>query len=1084
MGRLKLLTIVGILLTTFTMAGCGGGGGGGGDTTPDGTLTFYVDLDGDGYGDVTDTTVAETPPEGYVSLDGDCDDTNSDINPGATEVYDSIDNNCDGTVDEGVETWYVDADQDGVPDEDGATVEAIQQPVGYALPTGTSDCDDNDANNYPGNVENPNDASDNDCDGTIDERFYYSDEDNDGYGNPSNSLEDTTLPAGYVADDTDCDDADSAINPGAEEVFDSIDNNCNGIVDEGFTSTTYYQDSDGDGYGNANETMDGISPPAGYVIDDTDCNDNDSTIYPGAQEIAGDSIDQDCDGSDAQLSVALTLHQGDFDSNTNVVNLLFQAADGTTAEPIDYLVDSQFELLEDGFAIGTGTGYEEYFREVLSGDALNKKFQTVLLLDISSSVDATELETLKDAARRMIAAHDENGELIRDADGRLTSLLLPGQQVKIVTFDLNRRTIVNWSDNPIELLNAIDTIRPGDAKTALYDAVYNEIRSWNNTLIGDTLTQGSMVVITDGSDNASSYTLDEVIAYRGNKAIYAVGVGSQVDETALRELASTGAYLYASNFDLISDTLAEAQRRMAAFADSFYFLYYYSPSTTTFNVDLSVIGNNNTGTDATISQTFSGGSGTIRPEIIVTGPKDIREGESFQLSAKTWWIREASDYTWVSGNLDVTVDTTGSDDASEVTIYAHPSDGVYGPVTIDVTDIGNTYWLGSDPQYGENVTTTFSFDPWETLVHRYGASGNVNALYSLATTTEGGLIMAGATDSFQYASSYNNFYLVKTSASGIEQWYNTFSPGSTTNDSANCVIQTSDGGYLLAGTSDDGSDLKGYVVKTDAIGDEVWSSTYDGASLFATASSSTSIEACIETASGGYAFAGTIFDDTGDDSMYLLTVDADGTNPVERIFEHPTAGGDTRANELIQTAAGDFVLAGNRNTAFGTRYAYAIRFTPATDSTPESSTSRQDTNVTNFRDVLELPGGNILFLGNDSVCENDASTLSLLGSYNITLANPNFSLHSMVLRSTGNIVVAGNAGLVANSSGAKVCLAELSASDYAIVDETYHGGYGSDDSAFAVVETGSGDIAFTVSSSTIDEAILVFDDSLAAPVSP
>ena len=150
----------------------------------------------------------------------------------------------------------------------------------------------------------------------------YKDNDNDGYGNPNNSITTTqsSCPSGYVSNAGDCNDNDSSINPGASETYDGIDDNCDGSLGPGEcasnadcssypgicdTSTHKCEvqcgiDNDGDGYIHDVRNFD-LSCPSGWTqlngpTGSIDCNDNNPSIHPGAQEIY-DGIDDNCDGS-------------------------------------------------------------------------------------------------------------------------------------------------------------------------------------------------------------------------------------------------------------------------------------------------------------------------------------------------------------------------------------------------------------------------------------------------------------------------------------------------------------------------------------------------------------------------------------------------------------------------------------------------------------------------------------------------------------------------------------------------------------------------------------------------------------------
>ncbi len=129
----------------------------------------------------------------------------------------------------------------------------------------------------------------------------YIDADGDGYGDPGGAVVNSVggaCPAGYVENNLDCDDGNSDIRPGATEICDNIDNDCNGLIDDGLPTATYYQDADGDGYGNPAVSMEACAQPANFVTDNTDCNDGNADIHPGAYDICGNGIDEDCDTVD------------------------------------------------------------------------------------------------------------------------------------------------------------------------------------------------------------------------------------------------------------------------------------------------------------------------------------------------------------------------------------------------------------------------------------------------------------------------------------------------------------------------------------------------------------------------------------------------------------------------------------------------------------------------------------------------------------------------------------------------------------------------------------------------------------------
>jgi len=190
-------------------------------------------------GDSQRPSSADSDADGFTVAEGDCDDLDDQIHPDADEVCDGLDNNCDGSVDP---------------------------------------------------VE------------SLDAAIWYQDLDGDGFGAAGSGHRSCVGGATEVTVDTDCDDANAVVHPGADEVCDGQDNNCDGVADDDddFMST-WYADLDEDGYGDLASPVRAcskLSPGFSVVVSHTDCDDADNTIHPGMEELC-DGVDSDCDGSES-----------------------------------------------------------------------------------------------------------------------------------------------------------------------------------------------------------------------------------------------------------------------------------------------------------------------------------------------------------------------------------------------------------------------------------------------------------------------------------------------------------------------------------------------------------------------------------------------------------------------------------------------------------------------------------------------------------------------------------------------------------------------------------------------------------------
>ena len=241
--------------------------------------------------------------------------------------------------------------------------------------------------------------------------------------------------------------------------------------------------------------------------------------------------------------------------------------------------------------------------------------------------------------------------------------------------------------------------------------------------------------------------------------------------------------------------------------------------------------------------------------------------------------------TDASGN-EIWSQTFGGSDYEIAFFVQETSDGGYILVGTVSSGSGDMYLVKTDVSGNEIWSQTFG-----------GSSDDRGR--SVKETSDGGYILVGYTSSFGAGKS--DMYLVKTDASGNEIWGQTFGGGNY--DTALSAQETSDGGYILAGSTlsfgAGKSDM--YLVKTDASGNEIWSQTFGG-------SSSDYALSAQETSDGGYILAGSTESfGAGSLDMYLVKTDASGNEIWGQTFG---GSGSDYAYSVQETSDGGYILTG------------------------------------------------------------------------------------------------------------------------------------------------------------------------------
>jgi len=354
------------------------------------------------------------------------------------------------------------------------------------------------------------------------------------------------------------------------------------------------------------------------------------------------------------------------------IEMVFRASNAKIGTPITDLDKSYVNFTVDGI----NAIVPEAFFDIRPLKGVTASHQKVLMLDISSSITLADLASLKKAAKSVIV----------DATGK--SLLLPNETVSVWTFDDVVTQRVGFTNNTNQLISAIDAIRIGGPSTNLYGAVVTGMNAMNVGYANKHLNTGSMILITDGRDTTFASTLSAAKSAIGANALYAIGVGSFVDQVTLKSLAGAGNYVAATNFAAIETYTAKARKRMQRISESFYLMEYTTPirGAGTHTGTLSI--KNNLAPDV-INVYFDAaalGFTNPVPELIIYGNQAVAPGGSIQLEGVTKFVRhDPLAHTWTIDKPALATITVDPLDHSLVTLTAKP--GASGVVTITLHDI-------------------------------------------------------------------------------------------------------------------------------------------------------------------------------------------------------------------------------------------------------------------------------------------------------------------------------------------------------------------------------------------------------------
>ncbi len=372
----------------------------------------------------------------------------------------------------------------------------------------------------------------------------------------------------------------------------------------------------------------------------------------------------------------------------SIISVMFQATD-QYGKAIAGLQTSDFILLEDNEAVSAA----ETSLSIVPHEQLPFSLRTVIMIDVSSSISPSDLEKIKSAVRGMII----------DTEGQ--SKLLPQQEVALYSFNDTVSLLRDFSSNTDSLVNTLESIQPAVAitPTDFYGAVIIGASRIEDSFDITQISQGTVIIITDGTDTAARNTYLNATAAVNGKSVYTLGIGDEISEDVLHRIGTSGTFAL-RNFEQLNSVLTSINQQVVDSANSFYYLHYASPkrgaesaASSEHTIRLSVQNNANRSGSSVITDRFDASEfSNVQAEVVVSGPKRLELQQSAIYRANTrWGPQPISDYLWTlpaeniscemerlsSSSIRVTGVASGS---CTLTAEDQSAGGVQGWYSIDV----------------------------------------------------------------------------------------------------------------------------------------------------------------------------------------------------------------------------------------------------------------------------------------------------------------------------------------------------------------------------------------------------------------